>query len=165
MSASGTIETSADAPAMAACGGNPDIGQRLPDNRDLGSPQRAPPRGPGKNHAINCTDFLPMSQVARTRIDCLAERRSARIIAWGSRVGSRAFVGTAGMSERQDLEREIRRLSEIIVASESALKSKAMGAGDLAWVTKQLGLRQIRLSRLSARLEGLRPSQPRRPSR
>jgi hypothetical protein len=42
------------------------------------------------------------------------------------------------MSETQDLEREIQRLSEIIGASESALEAKAMGASDLAWVTKQL---------------------------
>jgi hypothetical protein len=69
------------------------------------------------------------------------------------------------MSEKQDLEREFQRLSEIIGASESALKAKAMSASDRAWLTKQLGLRQIRLSRLSARLEGLRPSRPRRPCR
>jgi hypothetical protein len=69
------------------------------------------------------------------------------------------------MSEKQDLEREIQRLSEIIGASESALNAKAMSASDLAWLTKQIGLRRIRLSRLSARLEGLRPSPPRRPSR
>jgi hypothetical protein len=55
-------------------------------------------------------------------------------------VGSRAFVGTAGMSEKQDLEREIQRLSKIIGASESALKAKAMSASDRAWLTKQLGL-------------------------
>jgi hypothetical protein len=60
------------------------------------------------------------------------------------------------MSETQDLEREIQRLSEIIGASESALKAKAMSASDHAWVTKQLGLRRMRLSRLRARLEGLR---------
>jgi len=59
------------------------------------------------------------------------------------------------MSETQDLEREIQRLSEIIGASESALKAKAMSASDHAWLTKQLGLRRIRLSRLRARLEGL----------
>ena len=69
------------------------------------------------------------------------------------------------MSERQDLEREIQRLSEIIGASEAALTAKAMSASDRAWLTKQLGLRRIRLSQLSARLEGLRPSRPRRPSR
>jgi hypothetical protein len=69
------------------------------------------------------------------------------------------------MSETQDLEREIQRLSEIIGASESALKAKAMSASDHAWVTKQQGLRRIRLSRLRARLEGLRPSRSRRPSR
>jgi hypothetical protein len=69
------------------------------------------------------------------------------------------------MSETQDLEREIQRLGEIIGASESALKAKAMNASDRAWLTKQLGLRRIRLSRLSARLEGLRPPRPRRPSR
>jgi hypothetical protein len=49
------------------------------------------------------------------------------------------------MSETQDLEREIQRLSEIIGASESALKAKAMSASDRAWLTKQLGLRRIRL--------------------
>ena len=59
------------------------------------------------------------------------------------------------MSEKQDLEREIQRLSEIIGASESALKAKAMSASDRAWLTKQLGLRRTRLSQLSARLEGL----------
>ena len=69
------------------------------------------------------------------------------------------------MSETPDLEREIQRLSEIIGASESALKAKAMSASDRAWLTKQLGLRQTRLARLRVRLEGLRPSQPRRPSR
>jgi hypothetical protein len=69
------------------------------------------------------------------------------------------------MSETQDLEREIQRLSEIIGASESALKAKAMSASDRGWLTKQLGLRQTRLNRLRVRLEGLRPSRPRRPSR
>jgi hypothetical protein len=64
------------------------------------------------------------------------------------------------MSETQDLEREIQRLSEIIGASESALKAKSMSAADHAWLAKQLGLRRIRLSRLRARLEGLRPSRP-----
>src|SRR5580704_5446648 len=68
------------------------------------------------------------------------------------------------MSETQDLEREIQRLSEIIGASESALKAKAMSGSDRAWLTKQLGLRRIRLSRLRARLEGLRLSRPSRPS-
>ena len=42
------------------------------------------------------------------------------------------------MSETQDLEREIQRLSEIIGASESALKAKAMSTSHHAWVTKQL---------------------------
>jgi hypothetical protein len=69
------------------------------------------------------------------------------------------------MSEKRDLEREIQRLSETIGASESALKAKAMSASDRAWLTKQLGLRRTRLGRLRARLEGLRPSRPRRPSR
>jgi hypothetical protein len=54
------------------------------------------------------------------------------------------------MSEKQDLEREIQRLSEIIGTSESALKAKAMSGSDRAWLTKQLGLRRIRLSRLRA---------------
>jgi len=69
------------------------------------------------------------------------------------------------MSEKEHLQREIQRLSEIIGASESALKAKAMSASDRAWLTKQLGLRRLRLRRLSARLEGLRPSRFRRPSR
>jgi hypothetical protein len=68
------------------------------------------------------------------------------------------------MLERQNLEREIRRLSEIIGASESALKAKAMGDADRAWLTRQLNLRRSKLSRLAARLEGLRPPRPRRPS-
>jgi hypothetical protein len=65
------------------------------------------------------------------------------------------------MPETRDLEREIRRLSEIIGTGESALKAMAMSASDRAWVTKQLDLRQIRLTGLKARLEGL-PPQPRR---
>jgi hypothetical protein len=37
----------------------------------LGGPRRAPPRrAESENCAINCTDFVPMSRAARTRLDC-----------------------------------------------------------------------------------------------
>jgi len=67
-------------------------------------------------------------------------------------VKSRAFLGTAEMSETPDLEREIQRLSEIIGASESALKAQAMSVSDHAWLTKQRGLRRIRLSQRTSTL-------------
>ena len=135
-----------------------------------GSPQRAPPRGVGSENLCNQLHRLRVNESSCENEDRLLggawwSGEVERTIAWGSRVGSRAFLGTAEMSEKQDLEREIQRLSEIIGASESALKAKAMSASDRAWLTKQLGLRRIRLSRLSARIEGLRPSRPRRPSR
>jgi hypothetical protein len=59
--------------------------------------------------------------------------------------------------ERASLEREIRRLRDSIVASEAALQAQGIGAKDRTWVTKQLGLRQLRLRRLAARLDALRP--------
>jgi hypothetical protein len=136
----------------------------------LGSPQRAPPRGAGSENWRNQLHRLRANESSCENEDRLLggawwSGEAERTIAWGSRVGSRAFVGTAKMSEKQDLEREIQRLSEIVGASESALKAKAMSASDRAWLTKQLGLRRIRLSRLGARLEGLRPFRPRRPPR
>jgi hypothetical protein len=59
--------------------------------------------------------------------------------------------------ERASLEREIRRLRDSIVASEAALQVQGFSAKDRAWVTKQLGLRQLRLSRLAARLDARWP--------
>ena len=55
------------------------------------------------------------------------------------------------MTEREKLEREVRRLRAIIRTNELALTA-AMNAGDRAWITKQLGLRQIRLGKLREHL-------------
>jgi hypothetical protein len=67
----GTFETSTGAPTMAARGGNPDISQRLPDKSR--SPavhnERLSARLGKRRYAINCTDFAPMSQVARPTLD------------------------------------------------------------------------------------------------
>ena len=69
-----------------------------------------------------------------------------------------------------DLRRVTGRLERLgqrqnLFESMLEIAGEAMSASDHAWVTKQLGLRRIRLSRLRARLEGLRPSRPHRPSR
>src|SRR5260370_36709514 len=68
MSPIGTFETSTDVPAMAACGGNPDTSQRLPDNRDPRQPttsgQRHQTELGRKICAINSTDLVPMSRGA-----------------------------------------------------------------------------------------------------
>jgi hypothetical protein len=68
------------------------------------------------------------------------------------------------MTEREKLEREVRRLRAIIRTNELALTA-AMNASDRAWITKQLGLRQIRLGRLRERLDGLQPPRSARPRR
>jgi hypothetical protein len=59
--------------------------------------------------------------------------------------------------ERASLERQIRRLRDSIAASEAALRAQAISAKDRTWVTNQLGLRQLRLRRLTARLDTLQP--------
>ena len=61
------------------------------------------------------------------------------------------------MTERASLEREIRRLREIIAVSEAALHREGISAADRTWVRRQFGLRQLRLGRLVARLHALRP--------
>lgn len=73
-------------------------------------------------------------------------------------------VREIAMTEREKLEREVRRLRGIILNSELALRV-AMSASDRAWITKQLGLRQIRLGRLRERLDTLQPPRPARPRR
>jgi hypothetical protein len=58
--------------------------------------------------------------------------------------------------ERASLEREILLLRQSIAASEAALQAQGISAKDRTWVKKQLGLRQLRLGRLAARLDALR---------
>jgi hypothetical protein len=59
--------------------------------------------------------------------------------------------------ERASLEREILLLRQSIAASVAALQVEGISAKDRTWVTKQLGLRQLRLGRLAARLDALPP--------
>jgi hypothetical protein len=59
--------------------------------------------------------------------------------------------------ERASLEREILRLRQGIAASEAALRVQGISAKDRTWVVRQLGLRQLRLGRLAARLDALPP--------
>jgi len=59
--------------------------------------------------------------------------------------------------ERASLEREIRRLRDSLATGEAALQVQGISAKDTTWVRKQLGLRQLRLGRLAARLDALRP--------
>jgi hypothetical protein len=59
--------------------------------------------------------------------------------------------------ERASLEREILLLRQSIAASEAALQEQGISAKDRTWVTKQLGLRQLRLGRLAARLDAIPP--------
>jgi hypothetical protein len=59
--------------------------------------------------------------------------------------------------ERASLEREILLLRQSIAASEAALQVQGISAKDRTWVTKRLGLRQLRLGRIAARLDALPP--------
>ena len=59
--------------------------------------------------------------------------------------------------ERASLEREMLLLRQSIAASEAALQGQGISAKDRTWVTKQLGLRQLRLGRFAARLDALPP--------
>jgi hypothetical protein len=59
--------------------------------------------------------------------------------------------------ERASFEREILRLRQSIAASAAALQAQAISAKDRAWVTKQLGLRQLRLGRIAATLDTMPP--------
>ena len=59
--------------------------------------------------------------------------------------------------ERASLEREIRRLRDRLATGEAALQAQGISAKDRTWVTKQLGLRQLRVGRPAARLDALRP--------
>jgi hypothetical protein len=102
-----------------------------------------------KRCAIDCTDFVPKTSAsiassppndARTAEDKSAKsdsvNNSVKVELGQWRIAPRtASVGTAVISETQDLERQIQRSSEIIGAGEVALKAKAMSASDYAWVT------------------------------
>jgi hypothetical protein len=79
------------------------------------------------------------------------------IIALSSRLGPRALWERQMTEERASLEREILLLRKSIAASEAALQEQGISAKDRTWVTKQLGLRQLRLGRLAARLDALTP--------
>ena len=57
--------------------------------------------------------------------------------------------------ERASLEREILLLRRSIAASQAALQVQGISAKDRTWVTKQVGLRQLQLGRLAARLDAL----------
>jgi hypothetical protein len=93
------------------------------------------------------------------------ERRGAYAHQCDLKVGTfKSEVWGIAMTEREKLEREVRRLRGIIRTNESALKA-AMSASDRVWITKQLGLRQIRLGRLRERLDALQPPRPARPRR
>jgi uncharacterized RmlC-like cupin family protein len=79
-----------------------------------------------------------MSQFCEAEVTLLGGAEKRAHIRVGLESGISSISGTTGMSETQDLEREIQRLSEIIGVSESALRAKAMSASDRAWLTKQL---------------------------
>ena len=66
--------------------------------------------------------------------------------------GERPMTG-----ERASLEREILLLHQSIAAAEAALQVQGISAKDRTWVTQQLGLRQLQLGRLAARLDALPP--------